>query len=123
MNLGRAVLEPLWARRGWLMVLAAGVIGVSILRAGVAAVAAWPDLLRLGGIGAALVIGLVVAGMLARWWRMLKTAQESLGLQEAREAARAGAHVIIVCGIIGVLLLLLTAYDIISLVARAVLKG
>jgi len=123
MNLGRAVLEPLWARRGWLLVLAAGMIGVSLLRAGVAAVAAWPDMLRLGGIAASLIIGLVAAGMLARWWRLLKVAQESLGLQEAREAARAGAHVVITCGLIGVLLLLLTAYDIISLLAKAVLKG
>ena len=123
MNLGRAVLEPLWSKRGWLLVLAAGVIGVSLLRAGVAAVTAWPDMLKLSGIAVSLVIGLVVAGMLARWWRLLKVAQASLGLQEAREAVRAGAHTVIVCGLVGVLLLLLTAYDIISLVAHAVLKG
>ena len=44
-------------------------------------------------------------------------------LQDAREAARAGGQVLVLCGVIGFLLLLLTTFDLISLIARTLLKG
>jgi hypothetical protein len=123
LNLGRAVLEPLWQRRGWLLVLAGGLLGVALLRTGVAAFAAWPDLLKLGGVGVSFLTSLTVIVFLARWWRQLGRAAATNGLQEARDAARAGGQVLVLCGFLGFLLLLLTAYDVIGLVARAVLKG
>jgi hypothetical protein len=123
LNLGRAVLEPLWQRRGWLLVLGGGLLGMALLRAAVAAVAAWPDLMKLSGVGVSLLTSVVVIGLLVRWWRHLNQAARTAGLQDSREAARAGGHVLMACGVIGILLLLLTAYDVIGLVARAILKG
>ena len=123
LNLGRAVMEPMWQRRGWLLVLVAGLCGVALLRAGVAAVAVWPDVAQLSGIGASLLVSVGVGWVCLRWWWLLGRAAASNGLQDARVAARAGGHVMVLCGVIGLILLVLTAYDLISLVARAVLKG
>jgi len=123
LNLGRAVLEPLWQRRGWLLVLVSGLLGVALLRAGAAAAAAWPDPAKLAGITMSLLVSLTVATFLVRWWRQLGRAAATNGLQEAREAARSGGQVLVLCGLIGLLLLLLTAYDLISLLARTLLKG
>lgn len=123
LNLGRAVMEPLWLRRGWLCVLAGGLLGVALLRAGVAAVAAWPDVAKLAGVAVSLLISLVVVGFLIRWWGALGRAASGNGVQEARDAARAGGQVLVLGGVIGLLLLLLAAYDVISLVAQALLRG
>jgi len=123
LNLGRAVLEPLWQRRGWLLVLSGGLLGVALLRAGAAAVTAWPDPVKLAGIAMSLVVSLTVIWFLGRWYRRLGRAAASHGLQDAREAARAGGQVLVLCGVIGFLLLLLTTFDLISLIARTLLKG
>jgi len=123
LNLGRAVLEPLWQKRSWLLVLVAGFFGVALLRSGVAAVAAWPDAVKLAGVGFSLAVSLTVAFLLVRWWRLLGRAAATCGLQEAREAARAGGQVVMACGVVGLILLFLTAYDLISLAARTMLNG
>lgn len=123
LNLGRAVMEPLWQKRGWLLVLAGGLLGVAVLRAAVAAVAAWPDVPKLAGVALSLLTSVLVVGFLGRWWRRLGRAAATHGLQEAREAAQAGGQVLALCGAIGILLLLLAGYDLISLAARTLLKG
>ncbi len=121
LNLGRAVLEPLWQRRGWLLLLAFGLAGVALLRASMSALAAWPDLMKLVGVAVSLLLSGMVVAFLLWWWRQLGRAAATSGLQEAREAARAGGRVVALCGAIGFLLLLLTAYDVISLLAHSVL--
>ena len=123
LSVGRAVLEPLWQRRGWLLVLAGGLLGAALLRAGLGAVAVWPDLPKLALVAGSLLVSLVVIASLIRWWRMLGRAAATHGLQEAREASRAGGLVLVLCGVVGLLLLLAAAYDVIGLVAQARLKG
>lgn len=123
LNLGRAVLEPLWQRRGWLLVLASGLLGATLLRTGLGVAAVWPSLPPLALVAGSLLVSLVVIFSLVRWWRMLGRAAATHGLHEAREAARTGGLVLVLCGVVGLLLLLAAAYDVISLVANSLLKG
>lgn len=123
LNVGRVALEPLWQRRGWLLLLVLGLLGVALLRAGAAAVEAWGDWPKLAGVAVSLLISLVVAGFLVAWWRALREAARAGGLHEARAASRAGGRVLVVCGLLGALLLVLTLYDLISLIARLAVAG
>jgi GYF domain 2 len=122
LTVGRAVLEPLWRRRGWLVPFGLGLLGVGLLRAGFAAAAAWPDAVRLAGVLVSLGIIVVLVSLLARWWVALGRAARSGGLHEARIAMRAGGHVLIAAGLVGAGLLMLATYDLISLAAAAVLN-
>lgn len=123
LNLGRTVLEPLWQERGWLTVLAVALLAAGLLRSVLGVMEAWPDPGRLVLAVVPMAVLLVVAWALVGWWRALGRAATTLGLQEAREAARKGGRVLVVGGLVGLLLLLAAAYDVIALVTRAFLKG
>jgi hypothetical protein len=117
LTVGRAVLEPLWRRRGWLLPCALGLLSVGLLRAWFAGRAAWPDVARLAGVLCSLSVVIVFVVLLLRWSASLDRAASSGGLHEARAAMRAGGHVVIAAGLAGVVLLLLSAYDLISIAA------
>ena len=122
LTVGRAVSEPLWRQRGWLLLAGLGLLAVALLRAWVAGRAAWPDPARLAGVLVSFGIVLGFVFLLARWWTTLGRAARTGGLHDARAAMRAGGHVLVAAGLVGTGLLLLAAYDLISLAAAAVLN-
>ncbi|MFN0129582.1 MAG: DUF4339 domain-containing protein [Verrucomicrobiales bacterium] len=121
LNLARAVMEPLWLKRGWVWVIASGLMGAALLRAGVAALEAWPNGVKLAWVAVSVLVSTAVIAVLIRWAQHLGRAAATSGLQEARDAARAGGRVLVVCGLVGILLMLLAVYDVISLAAHWVL--
>ncbi len=122
MTVGRAVLEPLWRRRGWLIPAALGVAAVTILRTARGALIAWPDLAKLVGAVVPLVVGGLVVSLLLNWFSRLGQASRTGEIQEARAAASAGSKVLIVAGVLGAVFFLMVVYDVISVAAHAVLR-
>jgi len=111
-------MEPLWQRRGWLAVAALGVCATSSLRAGLAAVEAWPDSVRLAGVGLALAASLVLVFLLLKWWSALGQSAHSGSVADARSASQAGSRVLLVAGLLGAAFALIVAFDLVSLAAH-----
>lgn len=123
MTVGRAVLEPLWRRRGWLIPAVLGLAAITMLRTARGALIQWPNVAGVAGAGMMLLIGGTLVFLLLNWFTRLGQAARTGELQEARAAAAAGAKVIIAAGLLGLAFFLMAVYDVIEVAAHSVLKN
>lgn len=122
MTVGRAVMEPLWRRRGWLIPAVMGLGAVTILRTARGALIQWPNIAGVAGAGMLLLIGGTLVFLLLNWFTRLAQAARTGELQEARAASAAGAKVIVAAGLVGLAFFLMAVYDVIEVAAHSVLK-